>query len=112
MAEAFLHARSGGGKKKGGSAQHQKARLEVLERVRLIAELLPKQRNDWEYFRMNWDKQMADNHGEDWAEMFAEMIQHVLDELSAGHSNAFSAFMHKETQRVLTDVPVLQLPGV
>ena len=55
---------------------------------------------------------MADSHGEDWAEMFAEMIQHVLDKLSAGHSNAFSEFMHREPQRVLADIPVLQLPGV
>ena len=83
----------------------------MLERVRLIAELSPEQRNDWEYFRVNWDKQMAEYHGEDWAELFAEMIQHVLDELGAGHANAFSAFMHRETQRVLADVPVLQLPG-
>ena len=101
----------GKGKKKGGCAKCQTERFKVLERVRLVAELSPEQRNDWEYFKTSWDREMANGHGEDWAEMFAEIMQHVLDELSAGNRNALSDFMHRETQRVLAHIPVLQVPG-
>ena len=54
---------------------------------------------------------MADAHGEAWAELFAEIIQKVINDLSEGRRNALSVFMHNEIQRVLADTPVLQVPG-
>ena len=60
----------GTGNKKGGNQQHQKARLEVLQRLRRVAELSPGQTSQWEYFKAIWDREMAEAHGEEWAELF------------------------------------------
>ena len=101
----------GKGKKKGGFQQHQKARLEVLQRLRRAAELSPEQTSQWEYFKTTWDREMAETHGEDWAELFAQLVQQVLNDLSEGRSNALSVFMHNETRRVLAEIPALLIPG-
>ena len=101
----------GKGKKNGGSQQHQKARLEVLQRVRKAAELSPEQTTQWEFFRTSWDREMAEAHGEDWAELFAQLVQQVLNDMTEGRSNALSVFMHNETSRVLADTPALLVPG-
>jgi hypothetical protein len=101
----------GKGKKRGGTQQNQKARLEVLERLRRAAELSPEQTSQWEYFKTNWDREMAEAHGEDWAELFAEMVQQVLNDLGEGRRNALSVFMHNETRRVLAETPALLVPG-
>ena len=101
----------GKGKKKGGNQQHQKARLEVLQRLRRAAELSPEQTSQWEYFKTTWDREMAEAHGEDWAELFAELVQKVLNDLGEGRSNALSVFMHNETKRVLAETPALLVLG-
>ena len=101
----------GDGKKKGGGAQFQKIRFEVLDRVCAVAQLSPQQRNDWDYFRTAWDKAMAEAKGEEWAKLFAEIIQSVIQDLEAGKTNALSKFMYNETRRVLGEVPVLVVPG-
>ena len=54
---------------------------------------------------------MAAAQGENWAEAFAEMMHHVLTQLQDGETNALSVFMHRETQRVLSDVSALVVPG-
>ena len=54
---------------------------------------------------------MAEAHGENWAQLFAEMIQRVLNDLADGRSNALSVFMHNETKRVLADTLALVVPG-
>ena len=109
--KSYPLAALGEGKKKGGGPQFQKTRYEVLERVRAVAHLTHEQRNDWEYFKAAWDKAMAEAHGEDWAKLFAEIIQNVIEELQAGKTTALSDFMHNETKRVLGDVPTLVLLG-
>ena len=101
----------GKGKKNGGGEQHHKARLEVLERIRKVAELTPAQTGGWDCFKSNWDKTMAQAMGQDWAEVFAENMQKIINDLSAGKTNALSEFMHRETQRVLTTTPALMVPG-
>ena len=101
----------GKGKKRGGTQQNQKARLEVLQRLRKAAELSPEQTSQWEYFKTTWDREMAEAHGEDWAELFAELVQQVLNDLAEGRSNALSVFMHNETRRVLAETPALLVPG-
>ena len=102
----------GRGKKKGGGLQHQKARLDVLERLRKAAELSPQQTSHWDYFKTTWDAEMAAAHGEDWAPLFAEMMQKLVEDLLAGKRNAVSALMNQETQRVLASVPALVVPGL
>ena len=49
--------------------------------------------------------------GQDWAEVFAENLQKIINDLSAGKTNALSELMHRETQRVLTTTPALMVPG-
>ena len=44
---------------------------------------------------------MAEAHGEDRAELFANMVQQVLNDLGEGRSNSLPVFMHSETKRVL-----------
>ena len=67
----------------------------MLERIRLLADLSIEQRNDWGYFKTTWDREMAAAQGENWAEAFAEMMQHVLTQLQDGETNALSVFMHR-----------------
>ena len=82
----------------------------VLQRVRKATVLAPEQTSQWEYFTTTWDRVMADVHGEDWAELFAQQVQKVLNDLAAGQSNALSVFMNKETRGVLGETPALLVP--
>ena len=91
----------GKGKSKACYQQHQKARLEVLQRVRRAAELSPEQTSQWEFSKITWDREMAAAHGENWAELFAQLVQQVVNDLTEGRRNALSVFMHNETRRVL-----------
>ena len=95
-----------------GGEQFRKARSEVLQRVRRVSDLSPMQTGDWDYFRTEWDRVMADRHGENWATIFAEIIQNIMNEVEKGNRGALSELMHAETNRVLQEVPVLQVRGV
>ena len=99
----------GAGHPNGGTATHRKRRLEVMDRIAAHAELTGQQRNDWEWFREEYDVAQAASNGSEWGEMFAEMMQSVLDDLLAGRASAVSEFMYKETKRVLNDVKVLRV---
>ena len=99
------------GKKNGGGQQYHKTRMEVMERLRRVATLSPQQTADWECFKTTWDKTMAAAAEEDWAAMFAQIVQKIMDDLTAGITNALSEFMHRETQRILGTAPALMVPG-
>ena len=78
-----------------------------------IAKLTASQKNDWNMFVTMWDRAMLDTHGDDWPQVFAETIQHVVNALvEGGNRNALSDFMNSETMRVLTHTPVLTIPGI
>ena len=64
----------GGGKKNAGGKEAQKTRFEVLERFRAVAALSPEQSNDWEYFKTTWDTIMKEAHGQNWPQLFAEIL--------------------------------------
>ena len=85
--------------------------MEVMERLRRVAALSPQQTADWEYFKTTWDKTMAAAAEEDWAAMFAQIVQKIMDDLAAGTTNALSEFMHRETHRALGTVAALMVPG-
>ena len=68
--KTFSVAALGQGKKNGGGAACQKARFQVMERIRAAAELSPEQANDWEFFKTTWDREMADAHQEMWGGSF------------------------------------------
>ena len=99
-AKGFSVSMLGQGRKKGGTQQHQKNRFEVLDRVRQVAELSPEQTGHWKYFKTTWDEEMAEAHGEDWGQLFAEIVQQLLNDLLDGKTNALSVFMEDEKKRV------------
>ena len=102
----------GEGQKNSGGAAFKKARRDLMNRIRGIAMLSDSQKNDWQHFQSTWDQKMAEAHGAGWAEKFAQIMQHVLNGVEGGEPNALSDFMHKETLRVLGDVPVVSVRGV
>ena len=70
-----------------------------MERIRAAAELSIEQANDWEPFRTTWDKEMAGAHKETWGELFAELMQHMLNELGAGEkTRSPSSCMQKRSE--------------
>ena len=111
FAKTYTLVELGQGKKKAGGEQYRKSRGDVLERLRRAADLSPTQTSDWTFFKTHWDRVMAETHEEDWAKLFAETIQQVHNELDKGNRRALSTFMYNETQRVLKNVPVLQIRG-
>ena len=86
--------------------------MQVLQSLRKAAELSPEQTSQWDFFKTQWDTKMAAIHGDGWGQLFAEIMQKVVDELVGGRRDALSVFMHNETRRVLGDVPALVLPGI
>ena len=83
----------------------------MLERLRRAAELSAAQTSLWDCFKNAWDKEMAEIHGENWAELFAQQVQNVINDLAAGRSDALSVFMYNESRRVLSDTPTLLVLG-
>lgn len=98
-------------KKNAGGASARKVRLEAFNRVRATATLSSEQLNDWKHFSEQYDRRMAEEHGGDWARLFGEILQNLLNELDAGKANALSVFMHEETTRCLHDVEGIRLSG-
>ena len=99
----------GKGTANAGGARGKKARFEVLDRLaRSQAGLSEGQRNDWTWFKTEWDNAMVDEHKANWAEVFSGWVQHVM---SDERSNAFSEFVYNETMRVLSGVAALHVPG-
>ena len=97
---------------KAGGHPARKNRLEILDRLAHNgAALSPSQRNGLELFKRAWDDAMVEEHKDNLAETFAGWMRHILD---APEANAFSAFVHAETNRVLRDrvKNVLAAPGV
>ena len=79
----FSLAALGQGRKNGGGVVYQKARFEVMERIRAAAALSSEQATDWDFFKTAWDREMADAQQEKRGELFAELMQHILKELAA-----------------------------
>ena len=97
---------------KAGGKKAKDNRFEVLDRLAHNgAALSSGQRNDFELFKRAWDEAMVEEHKGQWAETFAGWMRTVLD---APEANAFSAFVHSETNRVLRVKvkDVLAVPGV
>jgi hypothetical protein len=101
----------GAGSAKGEGASGRKQRFALLDRIaRLGSGLSAAQRNDWLWFREQWDAKMLEQHGENWALTLAGWMQHVLTELDAGTTNSFSLFVRSETQRCFSHEGALTVP--
>ena len=99
------------GQKRVGGAAAKKNRLEVLDRLaRLGQGLSPAQKNDFKWFKEAWDARMIQEHGDNWPRLFMWWTQGLLGENEAGHGNAFSVFVHRETRRCFDGVPALRDP--
>ena len=98
----------GGNSSNAGGAAARKNRFQVLDRVG--THLSPAQRNDFEWWKRAWDDAMVEQHKGKWAEIFAGWMQEIINK---PESNAFSVFMHNETNRVLKEKVknVLAVPG-
>ena len=69
------------------------------------AELSAAQTSTWDFVKTTWDQEMGEAHEEDRAELFAELVQALLNDLREGRSNALPLFMHNETRRVVSATP-------
>ena len=103
----------GHGCSNAGGSQGRKRRCEVLDRMaKLGSGLSAPQRNDWDWFKHAWDEKMKQEHGSNWGQVFAGMMQRILNDLASESTCAFSVFVHAETRRCLDAVAVLQVPGI
>jgi hypothetical protein len=99
----------GEGSANAGGVKARKNRFEVLDRLaRIRAGLSSGQKNDWLWFKESWDKEMVNQHGADWASVFAKWMQNVLED---DCSNAFSKFVFSETCRAFHGTAALHVPG-
>ena len=99
----------GDGRPRGGGAAYRARRREVLDRLLSRAKLTPQQRNDWCWFKDEWDKKMSEIHNQTWGMEFAQVCQGLIEKIQAGDNNVFSEFMYSETRRHLSEVPLLRL---
>ena len=67
------------------------------------------QKNDWVWWKDAWDDKMVAEHKQNWPEVFAGWMQHVMND---DRSNAFSVFVRDETQRVFSQEHALHVPGI
>ena len=83
--------------------RYRKKRHLLLDKLaRLGQGLSAAQKADFPWFKDAWDEAMLESHGVEWGNVFAMHVQHILDEITAGVTNAFSVMIHKETHRVLS----------
>ena len=100
----------GNGLSNGGPAKCRDCRFEVLNRLRSHGvEFSAQQTNDWSWFKKEWDEKMKPKWNKEWGLKFAEMVQHLAEELEKGNASAVTDFMFNETVRVLNGVPTLQV---
>ena len=108
---AFAPKELGVGRPKGGGAQGAKTRQQVLDRLaRLGRGLSPAQRNEFGWWKEAWDERMLEQHGGEWPALFATWAQSIVEKHQGGEAAAFSAFVHSETQRVLSEEVALVVP--
>ena len=100
----------GHGSPRGGGAIHKTRGKEVLSRLLSKgAPLNARAKNDWVWFVETWNAKMAEEHGAEWFNLFAQQMQHLAESLAAGEADAVATCMASETKRVLHDVVVLQV---
>jgi hypothetical protein len=99
----------------GYNAPHPTAKVfrdkrhSVLNKLSKLGQgLSPAQRTDFAWWKEAWDAMMLEANGAEWGQVFAMHVQHVLDEITVGRTNAFSVLVHTETIRLLQS-PALRL---
>ena len=103
----------GQGHAKGGTAEHKKNRMQVLERLRLrFPPLPPEQANDWGWFKSRWDKsRLAKFHNDvkgGGGAQFRNEIVALLQRLRDGDVQALSRWMADQSRDFLC-MPALRV---
>ena len=104
--KSFDAADLGQGHDRGGTAEHARNRMNVLERIRLRgAPLPPEQQNDWEWFKRNWDaarlRMMEEKRRSNWGSQFKNMAQEILQKIADGETDALSKFFAHQARQYL-----------
>ena len=111
--KSFETSDFGQGHAKGGTAEHKKNRMQVLERLRLrFPPLPPEQANDWEWFKPRWDKtRLAKLHPSvmgAWGSQFRNEVVALLQRLRDGDVQALSRWMADQSRDFLC-MPALRV---
>ena len=101
----------GAGHKNGGTIAHKKVRRDALSRLRGCGGLSAEQEGAFDWFIDEWDAVNAAKSADDWARIFAEIMQNLTNKLIEGDTVAVSDFMYKEMKRCLSHVPCLMVLG-
>ncbi len=101
----------GKGREDCGGKDGRTKRWLVLDRLAKLGQgLSASQRNDFRWWKAAWGKNMMEEHGANWPNMFAEWMQRVVIDLEEGRGNAFSLFVFSETRRCFDSEIALRLP--
>jgi hypothetical protein len=92
----------GQGHKTGGTHEHIRARMQVLDRIRLRGKpLRPDQENDWDWFKRHWDKNRVSSLPDDqkpaWGSEFKNIANALLRRIADGECDALSKWMANES---------------
>ena len=108
----YAPAMLGAGKANGNGARGRKMRWECMDRVLGAGVgLSSSQRNDWSWFKEQWDAKMVHDYGKEWGDTFASWMNKILEDTEGGTTNAFSLFVFNETKRNFPDVKGVAAPG-
>ncbi len=103
----------GQGHRGGGSAEHIRNRMNVLDRIRIRSPPLPpEQANDWHWFQRHWDKarieQLHPDRRDAWGAMFKNIALDLLERIRGGEHDALSKWMARESREIM-QVPALRM---
>jgi hypothetical protein len=96
----------GNGHAAGGTAEHARNRMNVLDRLKMrFPPLTSEQQNDWGWFKKRWDhariNRMDAKVRDSWGHNFKEMALRLLRQLRDGDTNALSRWMDNECNEYL-----------
>ena len=102
----------GQGQPNGGSKQHAKNRLDVLERLKSKAKPLPPDlANDWNWFMKHWDRarvsHLPPHQKPAWAKQFRDLVLDLLERIR-DDGDALIPWMKSERRKYLA-APALQI---
>ena len=103
----------GQGHAQGGTREHKRTRLHVLERLRAKSPPLPADlANDWDWFKKNWDdawlRCMHSTRRGSWGSQFRDMIMDLMARTRSGEPNVLANWMVQECRRYLV-MPALRI---
>ena len=104
--KCFEIADLGQGHAAGGTAEHIRNRMNVLDRIKQrSAPLPPEQANDWDWFRKKWDKSRVELLPKErrlvWGHTFKNIAISLLTKIQNGEHDTLSRWMAQECRDYL-----------